>query len=47
MQTKRKIDIDSIDQLVGEGAAWEVEGVNATYLGKVVVIVVVAILVLP
>lgn len=46
MQTKRKIDIDSLDQLVGEGPAWEVDGVDATYLGKVAVIVVVAIIVL-
>jgi len=46
MQSKRKIDIDSIDQLIGEGPAWEVEGVDATFLGKVAVIVIVAVIVL-
>ena len=46
MLTKRKIDIDLIDQLSGEGVSWEVQGADATYLGKVAVIIIVAIIVL-
>lgn len=46
MKSNRKIDIDSIDQFSGEKISWEVDGADATYLGKVVVILVVAAIVL-
>jgi len=43
---KSTIAIDDIAELSTPGVSWELEGADATYAGKVVVIVVVAILVL-
>jgi hypothetical protein len=46
MKAVRTLEINSIDQFSGESVSWEMEGVDATYLGKIAVIVIVAIIVL-
>lgn len=43
---KSHIAIDQIAELPTPGVSWELEGADATYAGKVAVIIVVAIIVL-
>lgn len=43
---KNAIAIEDIAELPTPGVSWEMEGADATYAGKVAVIVIVAILIL-